>query len=440
VKNQIVKIQFRPVATILLASWLTAPALLAQTPTTTQPPVPISQSSRGEELLTLEGATERFLRRNLALEAARLEVGVAEAERVGARLRPRPGLTFSAENLGVSGPTPFNRLYEVGVTVAQPIELGNRQGLRAEVAERTVTVAEARLTEVMRRRLFELRRTYYEAVLARAVLGLEQENRDNFAELVRFNTVRLEEGYIAEGELIKVRLERIKFDSAVANATLALRQANVRLLEFLGESSYERAASLNTDVRMEARPVTIELEQLRKAALANRADIKVAAAQVALSESVTGLERSRGKGDITPYAGYRRVGVDNTVLAGVTVPLPFGNRNQGGIARAEAEERVAEANLRVARNRALAEVESAYRAYETAREQVRAYEAGILQQADESRDIQLAAYREGVAELIALLDAQRTRSEVRANYYRAIYDYQTSLFQLELATGVEIRP
>ncbi|HEX9918962.1 MAG TPA: TolC family protein [Pyrinomonadaceae bacterium] len=418
----------------LLACWLTASAF-AQTP---QPPPPISMQAA--ESLTLEAATEQLLRRNLAVEAARFEVGVAEAERVGARLRPRPGLTVTAENVKISGDTPFNRLYEVGLTVEQPIELGNRQSLRAEVAERTVTVAEARLTEVLQRRLFDLRRTYYEASLARALHSIARENRENFSELVRFNTVRFEEGYIAEGELIKVRLERIKFDSAVANAALALRQANVRLLELLGESEYERAASLEVITRMEAGRAQLDLAALRQTALANRADIKVAEAQVALTNSISELERSRGKGDVTPYAGYRRVGVDNTVVAGVTVPLPFGNRNQGGVARAVAEERVAEANVRLARNRALAEVESAFRAYETAREQVNVYEAGILRQADESYDIALVAYREGATELIALLDAQRTRSEVRANYYRALFDYYTGIFQLGLATGVEIKP
>ena len=60
------------------------------------------------------------------------------------------------------------------------------------------------------------------------------------------------------------------------------------------------------------------------------------------------------------------------------------------------------------RNRALADVEAAYRAYETAREQVRAYEAGLLRQADESREIQLGAYQEGAAELITLIEAQKT--------------------------------
>ena len=399
--------------------------------------LPLTQDSG---VLTLENATEQFLRRNLAVEAARLEVGVASAERIGARLFPRPGLTVTAENLRVSGPTQFNNLYEVGVTVAQPIELGNRRERRAELAERIVAVAEAQLTEVLRRRLFDLRRTYYETILARTILNIERENRDNFAELVRFNTVRFEEGYIAEGELIRVRLERVKYDSTIAQATLALRQSNVRLLELLGETDYGRSATLDLAGTLEVRDTALDLEQLRQTALANRPDIKVAEAESARAEAALQLERSRAKGDVTPYVGYRRVGRDNTALAGVTMPLPFGNRNQGGVARAEAERRVAETNLLMARNRALAEVESAYRAYETAREQVKAYETGFLKQADESRDIQLAAYREGAAELVALLDAQRTRSEVRTNYYRALFDYQTSIFRLELATGVDIKP
>ena len=420
------KRHYRRVAAIVLACCLSSSAT-AQTP------------AAAVDILTLESATEEFLRRNLSLEAARLEVGVAEAERVAARLRPRPGLTVSAENLQLAGPTPFNRLYEAGATVTQSFELGNRGGLRMEVADRTVAAAEARLADVLRRRLYDLKRAYYEAVLARSVLELAWESRAAYGELVRFNTVRFEEGDIAEGELIKVRLERIKYETAVANAELELRQAKIRLLELLGESSFERAATLDVAGRLQLRPEATDLARLRDAALANRTDIKVAEAEVARFESVYKLERSRAKGEITPYVGYKRVGVDNTVLGGVTVPLPFGNRNQGGIARAEAERRVAEANLRLARNRALAEVESAYRAYETAREQAKAYEAGLLDQADESRDITLAAYREGAADLVALLEAQRTRLEVRTNYYRALFDYNRALFQLELATGVEIK-
>jgi len=413
-----------------------AVSVCAQAPTAVSPPIPASLTP---DYVSLESAMELFLRKNLTLEAARLEVGVAEAERVGARLRPRPGLTVSAENLRLSGETPGSRLHEYGLAVVQPIELGNRMALRMEVADRTVLVSEARLTNVLRRQLFDLKRTYYEAVLARVLLSIEQENRDNFEGLVKFNTARFEEGFIAEGDLLKVRLERIKFDFAVANAELAFRKTKIRLLELIGEPDFERAAKVEVSNRLQVPIINLDLAQLREIALANRPEAKVAEAEVALAESAIKLERSRGKGEVTPYVGYKRVGIDNTVLAGVTVPLPFGNRNQSGIARAEAEQKVTETNLRLVRNRALAEVEAAYRAYETAREQVRAYEAGLLRQADESRDIQLGAYQEGAAELINLIEAQKTRTEIRASYYRAIFDYYTSIFQLELATGIDIK-
>lgn len=419
--------KLRAITSLLLILW-TPLTLLAQTPSTVS-----------SDYLSLETVLDQFLRKNLSVEAARLEVGVAEAERIGARLRPRPGLTISAENLRLSGETPASRLQEYGISVAQPIELGNRKALRMEVAERTVSVSEARLTEVLRRQLFDLKRTYYESVLARVLLDTEQENRDNFEGLVKFNTVRFEEGYIAEGELLKVRLERTKFDFAVANAELGLRRAKIRLLELIGERDFERALRVETSNRLQVPPVNLNLAQLKETALVNRPEIKVAEAELALAGVSIKLERSRAKGEVTPYLGYKRVGVDNTVLAGVTVPLPIGNRNQSGIARSEAEQKVSETNLNLVRNRTLAEVETAYRAYETAREQVRAYEAGLLKQADESREIQLGAYQEGATELITLIEAQKTRTEVRANYYRAIFDYYTSIFQLELATGTDIK-
>jgi outer membrane protein, heavy metal efflux system len=419
--------KLRAITSLLLILW-TPLTLLAQTPSTVS-----------SDYLSLETAMDQFLRKNLSVEAARLEVGVAQAERIGARLRPRPGLTISAENLRLSGETPANRLQEYGISVAQPIELGNRRALRMEVAERTVSVSEARLMEVLRRQLFDVKRTYYESVLARVLLDIEQENRDNFEGLVKFNTVRFEEGYIAEGDLIKVRLERTKFDFAVANAELALRRAKIRLLELIGERDFERALRVETSNRLQVPPVDLNLAQLKETALVNRPEIKVAEAQLALAGVSIKLERSEAKGEVTPYVGYKRVGVDNTVLAGVTVPLPIGNRNQSGIARAEAEQKVSETNLNLVRNRTLAEVEAAYRAYETAREQVRAYEAGLLKQADESREIQLGAYQEGATELITLIEAQKTRTEVRANYYRAIFDYYTSIFQLELATGTDVK-
>jgi cobalt-zinc-cadmium efflux system outer membrane protein len=429
----------RSIAAALLAAVVAVPAA-AQSALA---PAPVATASDAQAAapsgLTLDSAVDLFLRRNASLEAARLEVGTAAAERVAAGLRPRPGLTASIENVPIGGDTSFSQIYEVTVSVAQPIQLGNRLDRRRAVAERTVAVAEARLAETLRRRLSDLKRTYYEALLARALSGIEREVRDHFGELVEYNTVRLEEGEIAEGDLIKVRLERVRYDSAVTTAELAYRQAKIRLLEHVGEIALEGAASLEVAGELKGRGADLDLAALRQAALANRPEVKVGEAQLALADAQIALERSIAKGEITPFAGYRRVGPVNAVVGGVTVPLPFGDRNQGGIVRAEAERRVAEATLKAARARALADVEAAFRAYETARAQVLAYEREILDQADESRDIQLAAYREGVVPLLTVMEAERTRADARSAYSRALFDYRMSLVALELATGTEIQ-
>jgi cobalt-zinc-cadmium efflux system outer membrane protein len=429
----------RSIAAALLAAVVAVPAA-AQSALA---PAPVATASDAQAAapsgLTLDSAVDLFLRRNASLEAARLEVGTAAAERVAAGLRPRPGLTASIENVPIGGDTSFSQIYEVTVSVAQPIQLGNRLDRRRAVAERTVAVAEARLAETLRRRLSDLKRTYYEALLARALSGIEREVRDHFGELVEYNTVRLEEGEIAEGDLIKVRLERVRYDSAVTTAELAYRQAKIRLLEHVGETALEGAASLEVAGELKGRGADLDLAALRQAALANRPEVKVGEAQLALADAQIALERSIAKGEITPFAGYRRVGPVNAVVGGVTVPLPFGDRNQGGIVRAEAERRVAEATLKAARARALADVEAAFRAYETARAQVLAYEREILDQADESRDIQLAAYREGVVPLLTVMEAERTRADARSAYSRALFDYRMSLVALELATGTEIQ-
>ena len=286
--------------------------------------------------------------------------------------------------------------------------------------------------------MFEVKRAYYEAVLTRYAQFNAMENRTSFDELIKFNKVRFEEGAIAEGELLKVKLERVRFDSAFAQAELAQRQVVIRLLHFLGETDFSRVEAVAGELNFSA--INLDLASLKEMALQNRADVKAAELGVALAERRIALEHARNSMDITPFAGVKRVGIDNTVLFGVTIPLLFNDRNQAGIARAAAEEKIANTELTIARNRALADVESAYRGYETARDQVATFQRELLQQANESYTISLAAYREGATELLPLLEAQRTRADIRQQYYPTLFDYQTSILLLEQAVGKQIKP
>ena len=71
-------------------------------------------------------------------------------------------------------------------------------------------------------------------------------------------------------------------------------------------------------------------------------------------------------------------------------------------------------------------------AYLTASDQVITFQREMLRQANESYAIALAAYQEGVSDLLPLLEAQRTRGEIRRQYYRTLFDYKTAALQLVL--------
>ena len=385
--------------------------------------------------LTLQRVVDTYVAENLELQAAQYRLERTRADQIAARLRLNPGLTVTADNLKISGPTPpFNGVYEIGASYSETIELGGKRKLRQNVADLAVSAAEAQFADTMRRGIAAVKRLYFDALLARYNVDIAIENRQTFQQLVQFNVARFQQGAIAESEVIKVRLERIKFDTAIKQSELIQRQATIRLLERLGESVFTK------DIvgQMDSRQFNADLSSLKETALAERPDIQAAERELAAANERLVLEQAKAKPDVTPFVGYKRLAQDNTILFGVSVPLKTRDKNQAGIARALADQKASQSQLQLIRNRAVAEVESAYAAFETARDQVQTFRNELLNEADESRSIALAAYQEGATQLLPLLDAQRTRSEVRQQYFRTLFDYQTSLIDLELAVGKEL--
>ena len=175
---------------------------------------------------------------------------------------------------------------------------------------------------------------------------------------------------------------------------------------------------------------------LRAQALSSRPDLLAAQRTVQRADTETSLQRALRTPNITVGGGYRRDFGSDGVVFGVTVPLPFSNRNQGGLARAEAERRQA-ANVAAATAVSVSlDVQQAINAVDVSRARVQYIEGEYLTPARESRDIVLAAYRLGTADLIDFLDAQRAFRDTARTYNRALYDQRVSLFQLSAATGV----
>ncbi len=171
-----------------------------------------------------------------------------------------------------------------------------------------------------------MKRLYFDALLARYDLEVATENQQTFQQLVQFNLARFQQGTIPEADLIKVRLERIKVDSAIKEAQLHFRQAVIRVLEQTGESAFPGNQDLRGDLNVSLSSPAIE--SLRQAALTRRPDVQVADREVEAAGARLALEKGRSHLDLIPYAGYRRLGSDNTIVAGVSIPLKTHDHNE----------------------------------------------------------------------------------------------------------------
>ena len=185
----------------------------------------------------LQRVIDTYIQNNLDLQAARFKLERTKADQIAARLRPNPGITVTAENLPVSGPTPFRRL----IRSRSDVYGNHRTGRQAGASRKGGQCNGVRGRSAVRRHDAPRTGRREAPVLSRRCsrgynVEVATESRQTFDQLLQFNVTRFQEGAIPELDLIKVRLERVKFDSAVKQAELGFRQATIRLLEKLGVS------------------------------------------------------------------------------------------------------------------------------------------------------------------------------------------------------------
>jgi cobalt-zinc-cadmium efflux system outer membrane protein len=394
--------------------------------------------------LSLDEALRLARERNPSLAAARNSVEIAESRRIDAQVRPNPAFTFESGNYPLfEPPRPgFWDNQELTLRVDQEIELAGRRGLRRQAAETGVASMEASFADQQRRLELDVRRSYFSVVLAKADVEVAQVALEEIDRVITLNRARNQQGEISGGEVRRIQVERLRFVDDLFNAQLALRNARSTLLALMNAPDLgveydvtEALAPSATVTIAPTPPAPLDPAALRTQALALRPDLQAAQRDVQRADTETQLQRALRTPNITVGGGYRRDFGSNAVVFGVTVPLPLSNRNQGGVARADAERRQAANLATAAATMVLLDVQQAINAADVSRARVQYIEREYLAPARESRDIILASYRLGSANLIDFLDAQRAFRDTLRTYNRALYDQRVSLFQLASATG-----
>jgi outer membrane protein, heavy metal efflux system len=393
--------------------------------------------------ITLDEAIDLALKHNHSLQAARTMILQNQAQEITANLRPNPTLNGDAQFLPVFSPSNINSDYlnstaQFDLGVGYLFERGKKRQHRLQAAKDQTAVTVAQTSDDERTLTFNVSSQFIAALLAQANIELADSDLNSFQQTVDIAEAQTKSGAMSGGDLLKIKLQLLQFQTDVSAARLARIQAMAGLRQLLGYDSVPE----NFEVvgNLEYKPVKVGKDELKAIALRQRPDVKAAQLGITAAESQLALAKANGKVDINATINYTHVADVNSVSLFGVIPLPIFDRNQGEIARTRYAVGQSQELSSEQSSLALTDVENSYEALHTDDQVVQLYQSGYLQEAEESKNISQYAYQRGAASLLDFLDAERSYRATELAYRQALAGYMISLEQLRQAVGTRSLP
>ncbi len=409
---------------------------LAARPGNGQQPAPPAMT------IDLNQAVRLAISHNPSLRAARNGILQSQAQEITASLRPNPVFTYDDLFVPISPgqftATNLNQITEFDVGISNLWERGHKRQARMRAAHDATAVTRSQVMDAERALTFNVAQQFINVLLAKSNLQLAQQDLASFQQTVQISEQRYQDGDISEGDLLKIKLQLLLFQTDVSSARLALVQALASLRQLIG---YE-ALPANYDVvgELAYQPLRLNKEDLEALALKNRPDLLAAEQGVNAAESQYALAKANGKRDVTTTLDYTHVSAINSASFIFNMEIPVFDRNQGEIARTHYAIDQSQELKAAAEQAVRTDVTNAYEGLRTNGQIVELYQSGYLRQAQDSLEISEYAYKRGAASLLDFLDAERSYRATQLAYRQALASYMLSLEQVREAVGTRNLP
>jgi cobalt-zinc-cadmium efflux system outer membrane protein len=431
-------------ATALLAIPVCALARQNPAPPAVPPAPPRADTSQSApKRISLEEAIRLALQHNHALLAARTTILQNQAQETTANLRPNPVLSWDTQFLPLFQPSNFTADYfenqaQFDLGIGYLFERGKKRQHRLQAAKDQTAVTRAQVTDNERQLTFNVSQQFVNVLLAQSTLDLAQQDYDSFQKTVEISESRFKAGDMSEGDLLKIKLQLLQFQSDVLTAGLSKVQALSGLRQQVGFESVPD--HFDVEGELDYQPVHAGLDDLKLLALRTRPDLQAAHLGVTAAQSQESLAEANGKRDLSASFNYTHTAGVNSGAFFFNMEIPIFDRNQGEIARTRYAITQSQEQQNEAAEQVITDVVDAYEALHSNDQIIQLYRGGYVDQAKKSRDITEYSYKRGAASLLDFLDSERTYRSNQLAYRQALASYMTALEQMRQAVGTRNLP
>jgi len=377
--------------------------------------------------LTLDMAVERALAANPTIAAARFGRAVRLAGIAVAGERPNPEVTFEVEK-----ETPKQSL-----GIAVPIELAGKRAKRIAVGEAALEVDAAELQATIAQVRNDVRRGYFDTVVAEAKLMVLREVRDLAQRTRATAQTRFEQGDAPRLEVLQADLAFNTAEAEVSAAGGTASAARARLNALLGLPS-AAAPALSTPL---GAPGAIDTSVMLDRARAASTELMVLDRRLDEQRAKVALAHALRVPDAVPTASLTHDAQPEFTYgwrAGVAITLPLFTTHKAGVALEDAALAQLAAQREATLFRISAEVTAAATSVEAQRQGYARYRDVVLPQARQVEELAQDSYRLGQTGLVALLQALQLSREVRLRSLDAVAQFQSGMAELERAIGAPL--
>ena len=383
--------------------------------------------------LTLLDALKLALENNPQLSVFSLEVRAREAAALQASLWPNPEAEIEIENFAGSGPLSGFKSTETTISIGQLIELAGKRAKRTQLANLKAESAswnfESKKLEIYAQTVQffnEVLIAQKEVALNNEILNLNQK----FKEQVLF---RIASGRISSAELARANVEVSRAKIALEQSKRRLQAARKRLAATWGATEASFDSVSGSLFILDSLPSFSQLyKALKNNPQLNRWDTEIKSKEVALKLASAGRIP-----DPVIRLGYRRLSeIDQqAIVAGIALPLPIFNRNQGAIEGARARLKQTALQKEAAYLQLQTELNSLYQELNAVHQAIQSLKKEILPQAQEAFQTISQGYKMGKFNFLEVLDARRSFFSARATYLQQLAEFQRLRTEIELLTG-----
>ncbi|MGE0040604.1 MAG: TolC family protein [Vicinamibacterales bacterium] len=376
--------------------------------------------------VTLAEALDLAVARSPLAAAAAARVDAAREHAALAGRLPNPAVELRSENWAFSGSSVPEDFFAV---VTAPIELGGERGARRGAAAAGLQAADAATGVAVRQVRLDVTTRFFDAVRAAARADALAEAEQGLAELVRVADRRVAEGLLAEAGLRRLEAERARVAADRVRAEADRLMAAVQLAVRLGLPAVAPTP-----------PATPPPPLPSPAGAAERADVRLARAQVEGARQALRFQQALGVPDLAVSGGYKRTAGYNTGVVAVTMAVPVFGRNGAAIATARGDVRASELELDQATLAATSEAAAAAEAARALAAGADGIAQALVTPASQARDAARSAFLAGAADLVALVDAERSHTDARLTADGLRFDAWQAAVAARLAAGEDPLP